>query len=288
MGRRLLRQIGVPGIDEMCQDTAKMPYIQPIPVEASLAVPVVRRCLGDALVGIYLHGSAVAGGLRRHSDVDLMAVIDRPMTRAARACLVAALLKISAHPDDNDGRRPLELIVFSTADLEAPLYPARSEFVYGEWLRRAFEAEELPDSAPDPEFTLVLAQARQEALHLVGPDPAGLLPAVPDNDVARAIQDALPALVETLHGDERNVLLTLARMWRTAAMADFVAKDVAAQWAFSRLPAEAAEVLGRARLEYLGAVDVDWPHCRLQVERTAALLRQRVMRCLTQRLRSAD
>src|SRR5690606_33428931 len=118
--------------------------------------------------------SAVAGGLRPKSDVDVLVVIDRPMTQAVRERLVAELMKISGRPE-GDSARPLELIVFHRDDLAGLACPPRSELVYGEWLRGAFEAGEAPAPVSDPELTVLLAQARQEAKALFGPDPAELL-----------------------------------------------------------------------------------------------------------------
>jgi hypothetical protein len=68
---------------------------------------------------------------------------------------------------------------------------------------------------------------------------------------------ALPSLLDNLIGDERNVLLTLARMWRTAT-GEFVTKDAAAEWAISRLPEQIAEVLICARDAYLGRTKDAW------------------------------
>ena len=78
---------------------------------------------------------------------------------------------------------------------------------------------------------------------MIGPDPVKLLPVIPESDISRAIGDALPALLGTLEGDERNVLLTLTRMWRTLVTAEFVPKDVAAEWAMPRLDADAAALI---------------------------------------------
>src|SRR5690606_34256793 len=105
-------------------------------------------------------------------------------------------------------------------------YPPRSEFIYGEWLRDAFEAGEVPKPTRDPELTVLIAQARQEAKPLIGPEAAELLPIVPPALLYRAIGDALPALLDNLAGDERNVLLTLTRMWRTLSTGEIVPKDV--------------------------------------------------------------
>jgi len=35
----------------------------------------LRDALGDELIGAYLHGSAVLGGLRAQSDIDVLAVV---------------------------------------------------------------------------------------------------------------------------------------------------------------------------------------------------------------------
>lgn len=249
-----------------------------VPAEAAAALLIVREYFATSLVAVYLHGSAVAGGLRPHSDVDLLVVIERAMTAEMRKRLLAGLLRISGrYPSDPDGRRPLELIVFARADLAAPLDPARCEFVYGEWLRHEFEAGAIPAPVRDPELTLLLAQARREAVALVGPGAAELLPVVPRSNIHRAIGELLPVLIESLAGDERNVLLTLARMWRTLVTGEFVAKDVAADWAGARLPFEQAAVLADARAFYLGEREEDWNARRQAIRRTVNSLRDHVM-----------
>ena len=230
-----------------------------IPSEAGKALLIVQKRLAESLVAVYLHGSAAVGGLRPRSDVDLLVVIDQPMMSEARKCLAADLMTISGrYPSDPKGRRPLELIVFLRTDLAASLYPPRSEFIYGEWLRHEYEMGEIPKHVCDPELTLILAQSRKEAIPLLGPTASSLIPAIPRSDIRRAIEDVLPALIATPPGDERNVLLTLARMWRTLVTGEFVSKDVAADWAVARLPAEEAAVLADAREAYLGTREEDW------------------------------
>ena len=244
-----------------------------IPAEADNALSVVRKLLAESLVAVYLHGSAVSGGLRPHSDVDLLVIIDQPMTLTVRKCLTAKLMAISGrYPADPYGRRPLELIVFLRADLSASLYPARSEFIYGEWLRQEYEAGEISEPVHDPELTLLLAQARKEAQSLLGPHVSELLPMISQSDIRRAIGDVLPTLMQTLPGDERNVLLTLARMWRTLITGEFTSKDVAANWAAARLPAEQAAVLADAQKAYLGVCENDWINHRQAIRQTASAL----------------
>jgi predicted nucleotidyltransferase len=223
-----------------------------IPTEAKQAQLILEKHLSPLPVAVYLHGSAVAGGLHPHSDIDLLAVINHSLSAQARRGLTADLMQLSGrYPTVRFGRRPIELIVFHVADLKPLVYPARCELIFGEWLREAYERGEAAQPFCDAELTLVLAQARQQSVALTGPDLNELVPAVPDTDVRRAIKETLPVLISSLPGDERNVLLTLARMWFTVVTEGWTTKDAAANWAAARLPAEHAAVLLNARRTYL-------------------------------------
>lgn len=241
----------------------------PVPAEAREALSAARAILDERLVAAYLHGSAVSGGLRPDSDVDILLVADRPMTATMRQGLLARLMRISGRPHTADGRRPLEVVVFGTAGLAAMPYPPRAEFHYGEWLRAGFAAGARPQAEANPDFVIVVAQARQAAVTLAGPPPRDLLPEISDRDLRRAIGDARKDLIAGLHGDERNVLLTLARMWCTLATGRIVAKDAAAEWVLPRLDGASAALLDRARRGYLGLVADDWSGLALSAEALA-------------------
>lgn len=219
---------------------------------------------------VYLHGSAVNGGLRPNSDVDLLAVSDQPLTLETSAHLVDRLMQISGrHPASPGTPRCLEVMIFLQQDLAALSYPARCAFIYGEWLRDEFEAGTVPQPHADPEYTLVLAQAGQEAVSLVGPAREHILPEVPREDVRRAIADALSGLLGNLPGDERNVLLTLARMWYTLETGKFTPKDAAAEWALPLVSSETASALALGQAAYRGAAFDDWQN-RPRLARQAA------------------
>tara|TARA_A100000171_G_C2132517_1_gene147707 strand:- start:1723 stop:2499 length:777 start_codon:yes stop_codon:yes gene_type:complete len=258
-----------------------MGFLVIVPTEADNALAIVQNQLAETFVAAYLHGSAVTSELRPRSDVDLLIVIDQSMTSEARRSLASELMEISGrYPVDPYGRHPLEVIVFLCSDLAEPFYPARSDFIYGEWLREEFETGEGSKPVRDPELTLLLAQARQEAIPLVGPKASELLPVIPRVDVRRALRDVLPPLIEMQQGDERNTLLTLARIWRTSVTDEFVSKDVAAGWAASRVPIEQANVLLDVRKAYLSGCETDWRNRQQEFQRTVECLHDHVLATL--------
>ena len=81
---------------------------------------------------------------------------------------------------------------------------------------------------------------------------------IPWIDIQRAMRDSLPGLIASVQGDERNVILTLARMWYTASTSEFSSKYGAADWAIPQLPEEHAALLDQARKAYLGEFVDNW------------------------------
>jgi len=247
-----------------------------VPAEALAALGALEAVLGRAPLAVVVSGSAVDGGLRPLSDVDVLVVVEDAPDDDARRRLAAALMAVSGRCGAGGPVRPLDVTVVRRDDVVPWRYPPTQAFAYGEWLRAAYEAGAGPAPAPHADLAIVLAQARAIGVALLGPHPRELLDPVPDADLRRALRDALPALLADLYGDERNVLLTLARMWRTAATGAFVPKDAAAAWAAARLPAEAAGWLESAGRAYVGACEDDWSNHRAEVATVAERLQREI------------
>lgn len=236
-----------------------------------------KQLFNDSLLGIYLHGSAVEGRLRPQSDIDLLVTVNRPIAEHERNLLVAWLLKLSGrHPRQHDQPRCLEVVIFDANGRGIRSYPAQAEVVYGEWLREAYEQGITTNMTADPEHTLILAQARMSSIPLLGYQLADTLPDVPVDTIQMALRDCLPGLMNTLEGDERNVLLTLTRIWRTLELGDFVSKDTAAAWAALRLSADEAFIVDYARRAYLGEIADIWSDKRVALHLTANQLRRHI------------
>jgi streptomycin 3"-adenylyltransferase len=246
--------------------------------QTDAVVRLVRDVLGDDVAGAYLYGSAVQGGLRPDSDLDVLVVAARPTTRADVRALVAGLLGFSGARARHGPARPVELTVVAAVEIRPWRYPPRCEFQYGEWLRDDFERGELPDPWPSPDLAILTTAVRRWGRPLLGPAPTELLDPVPKADVVRAISDSLPALLADLDGDERNVLLTLARMWLTLATGDIVPKDTAAEWAARRLPPDQRAVLERARSAYLNGGPDRWDSVQPLIRSVADDLAEEIRR----------
>ncbi len=241
-----------------------------LPDSVAPALTVVRNSLAHSILGVYLFGSSVVGGLRPDSDLDILVVVEQPLPEAIRRDLVAGLMKVSGNGAKGGAARALEVTVINLSDVVPWRYPPKNELVYGEWLRAKFENGKVPPPASNPDLAIVLTKVRENSLPLCGPEARDLLDPVPVKDVHRAIADSLPTLIDELKGDERNVLLTLARMWVTLSTGEIVPKDAAAQRVMESSPAEHAPILELARRAYLGQCSDEWTH---REHETAAFVR---------------
>jgi streptomycin 3"-adenylyltransferase len=244
------------------------------PVVAHLVDHLCRHSPGH-VVGLYLYGSATAGGMRPDSDIDLLLVTRESLTAAERSCLTQLLLAYSGRRAVVGPGRPVELTAVRSAVLRPWRYPPVRDYQYGEWLRTA--TTELLDIQPeeDPDLAILLTSARAASRALIGPPLAAVCDAIPRADLRASVLDCLGPLLADLRGDERNVLLTLARMVVTVDTGRIVSKDRAAELVLGYLEDEDAGVLDRARLGYLGLVRDEWGD-RGATARTAAVLAARI------------
>ena len=231
---------------------------------------VIREVIGPIIVGAYLYGSAVAGGLRPDSDLDLFVLVSRRLRPDEKRRMVDGLTPVSSRRLRPSGWRPVELTVVVEPEVRPWRYPPRFDFQYGEWLVAEFDRGDLqpwPDINPDVAVLITMVRLRSRAL--VGPPAAEALDPVPHADLVRAMTADLESLLGDLDDDTRNVLLTLARMWSTIVTGEIRSKDQAADWVLERMPDEHRPVLDLARDAYLGLSADDWA-ARLPAAREAA------------------
>lgn len=225
-----------------------------IAVQLSRVCGVVEQHLASTLLAVHLYGSALDGGLKPLSDIDaLVAVAARP-TEAVRQALMRDLLSLSASPGQRQDLRALEVTVVVLNEIVPWRHPAMRELQFGEWLRQDILAGAIAPAVIDPDLTILLTKVRQKSIALIGPAAEELFDPVPERDLLRALSDTLKLWNSPPDwaNDERNIVLTLARMWFSAATGKIAAKDVAADWAIEHLPVAFQLILVEARQAYLG------------------------------------
>lgn len=225
-----------------------------IPNQAFQVQSVIEELFEGQVIGIYLYGSAILGGLHINSDIDILVIVNQNLSEETRTALTTRLMLISGQVGCKD-KRPLEVSVMNQDDIISGQFPLKCEYMYGEWLREEIEAGEIPQSCYDPDITILLWQTRDHSVPIQGPEAKDIIMPIPMEHIRKAIQESLPGLIASVKGDERNVLLTLARMWYTIATGEICPKDAAAEWAIPRLPKNLTPVLKTARKAYLVECD---------------------------------
>jgi predicted nucleotidyltransferase len=246
----------------------------------------VRDVVGGDLVGAYQHGSAVLGGFRPDSDIDVIVVSKRRTTPDEKRRLIDLLLSISGRRASRRPGRPIELDIVVESELRPWRYPPPFDLHYDELLRDRFESGELEPwtGTTNRDLASALTMVLLGDEPLAGPHPEEVFDPVPRGDYIDAILRDIETVDEFLPWDTRNVVLTLARIWSAVESQDVHSKESAADWALPRLPAGHRAVLELARAAYRGEAEDSWDDIRPQarayadhvvseIERTSAARR---------------
>ncbi|MFC9560380.1 aminoglycoside adenylyltransferase domain-containing protein [Agromyces sp. NPDC056965] len=216
------------------------------------------------VVGVYLYGSAVSGGLHPDSDIDLLVVTRRSLTHGERGALTRVLLGASsgsAHTrtlSDGSRGRPLEVTCVVVGDGRRWPEPAEHDFQFGEWLRADIHGGQTLEPTVDPDVPILLATAHAAHRVLRGRPFADAVDQVAPAELREAMLATVPDILEEIEGDERNTLLAFARIVTTLRTGEIVPKDVAAASVAATLEPGERALLERARAGYLGEAADDW------------------------------
>ena len=98
----------------------------------------LKRLFSKDLLGVYLYGSYVKGGLKKDSDVDFLVIINRDMTKEEKRILISKIMPISKEIGEDTSLKYIELTVLNYHENENWSHPPIEEFLYGEWLREDY------------------------------------------------------------------------------------------------------------------------------------------------------
>ncbi|KTC87043.1 aminoglycoside adenylyltransferase domain-containing protein [Legionella brunensis] len=223
------------------------------------SINLLKVIFGAELLGVYLYGSSLIGGLQKYSDIDLFVVTSRATTLEERRRLIINLLQISGLYMKST-KLPIEMTFVEKAEINPWHYPPQFDFQYGEWLRTSFEMGHIEPWATHemPDLALIITQILLKSHTLYGLEPKQLLSHVPYSDFIKAMLHDLGRLTEDLEYDTRNVLLTYARIWSTLKTNAIRSKPSAADWVMHHVPKSYQPVIQRAKLICIGVENEYW------------------------------
>ena len=200
--------------------------------------------LGEDLVAVYLHGSAVLGGFRwERSDLDLLALSRTALSDEQFGRVVSALAPLH-YPADG-----LEFTLMTAGEASPPELPAprfQLHLTTGGW-RAVRNVVDGRLREGDRDLVLHLAVCREHGDAILGPPPRSSLAAVPEEAIESAMRDEIGWARE--HGPLEYLVLTSARAWLFFATRRIASKIDAGVWAAEHdaEPAVIEAALGRQR-----------------------------------------
>lgn len=220
--------------------------------QVSCTCKKIQQHLSASLQAIHLFGSAVDSGLKPQSDIDLLVTVSEPLDGLVRRQLMLDLLDLSVPPGTDKILRALEVTVVCHNEVSPWRYPAKRQMQFGEWLREDLTQGIFEPAKVDVDLTILLRKIRAHSIPLLGPSADTLFDPVPSADFFKALKDTLKLWnsPEDWEGEERNVVLTLARIWYSAATGQIASKDSAAAWLLKQLPATHQPILYKALQAY--------------------------------------
>lgn len=223
------------------------------------SLELLKIILGSDLLGVYLYGSFLVGGLQKYSDIDLFVVTNRKTNTEEKTRLIENLLQISGIYMKSS-KFPIEMTLVQKAAINPWQYPPHFDFQYGEWLRKSFKngIVEPWSTYEMPDLALIVTQVLLTCHTLWGPEPEQLLVHVPYSDFMKAMLHDLDRLATELEDDTRNVLLTYARIWSTLETNAIRSKPAAADWVVNHLPQRYQPVMKRAKSICIGEENELW------------------------------
>ena len=215
--------------------------------------------LGERLTALYVYGSLAAGSFRRErSDVNLLAVVSRPLDAVERESVARLLLRLS---DERPMRGGIDVDVVAQAHAAAFRHPFPFEVHYDERMHEPIRRRRVAYAADRSSLELAsrIAAARERGVTLVGPPVTSVFAPVPWYAYIAGLESELRSGRAIVEKSPAEAVLQACRvlMGATSPRMNAPGKDEAAAWAMENVPRIYRSTINDALALYLGNKDAD-------------------------------
>src|SRR3989338_392224 len=238
-----------------------MSLIENLPIETHALlndlVELSKSCLGDNLVGVYLHGSLAMGCFNPSaSDIDLLIVIKKVLARKDKQRIGSALIGLV----DQYATNKLELSIVTTGTLKNFKYPTSYELHFSNENVSDFTDGEFDLMKPseDADLAAHFVIAKKRGICLYGEPIQSVFPDVQNKYYLKSIaQDFDWSYNNVVKGQENGTCrVPIYAVLNSCRVLGFIndglitSKSEGGRWAIEHLPKEYTPVILEALNEY--------------------------------------
>ena len=216
-----------------------------------------REILQDNLIGVYLHGSSVMGCFNpRKSDIDLIIVIDRPLSDAVKRTFMDMVVEYNA----SGPAKGIEMSVVLRGVCDPFVYPTPFELHFSAGHLGWYETD------PDEYIRRMKGVDRDLAAHfmiitkrgrcLYGAPIEDVFAEIPGRDYMDSLWYDIERAAEEITEDTMYLTLNLARVLAYKEDGLVLSKKEGGEWAIDHLPPEYHPLITDAMREYSESADV--------------------------------
>ncbi len=213
--------------------------------------------LRDDLVGVYLHGSAVMGCFNpEKSDVDLIVVVERPLTDPVKRTYMDTVIRCSAVGP----AKGIEMSVVLREVCRPFVYPTPYELHYSAGHLKRYEED--PDdyiremNGTDKDLAAHFTIINKRGKCLYGAPIEAVFAEVPGSDYLDSLWYDVEGAPEEIIQYPMYLTLNLARVLAYKEEGLILSKKEGGEWAIGNLPAEYHPLIKDALREYAESADV--------------------------------
>ena len=194
--------------------------------------------LGDALTGVYLHGSAAMGCYRPdRSDLDLLTVVRRPLSDAVKR----AYMDMVPELDAAGPAKGIEMSVVTEDAVNPFVYPTpfllHWSRAHAAWYRRDPEDYIRRMNGTDPDLAAHCTVIRRRGRCLWGAPVESVFGEVPEEAYVDSLWGDVSGAAEEIEANPVYLTLNLARVLAYLREGAVLSKREGGEWGLAHLPA---------------------------------------------------